>query len=763
MEKEHKHSHKGNVPESGSKDVYYCPMHCEGEKVYEEPGSCPVCGMDLLKVPAARSKKTNEQYTCPMHPEIIRDEPGTCPICGMNLVPMSPILEEEDYPEIKSLTRKLIVAIIFTFPVFSIAMLHMIPSFSLSHWISSYVLGWVQLILSLPVVFYAGWMFYQRAWSSFVRRSLNMFSLIGVGTAAGFLFSLVALIFPDIFPESIKTEEGLPPLYFESVDVILTLVLLGQLLEARAHRQTNSAIKKLIALAPTSAIKIVNGKDKSISIEEIMKGDILRVRPGDKIPVDGVLKEGEAHVDESMISGEPIPVHKGEGDKLIGGTINSTTSFLMEAQKIGKETLLSQIIEMVNTASRSRAPIQKLVDRISAYFVPIVIVIAVLTFIIWYWVGPEPKLAHSFVNAIAVLIIACPCALGLATPMSVMVGIGKGATNGVLVKNAESLETLRKVDVLVIDKTGTITVGKPSVNSIISDQIEEDEMLRIAASLNSSSEHPLGGAIVKKAEHKDLQLKKVSKFETVPGKGIKGEIGHEVFFVGNQSLFKEFGIQLPDSILIRSEKEQLKGQTISYVGNEKSVFGFISLGDEIKQGSAKVIQEISSRGIKVMMLTGDNEKTAEAIARQVGISEYKANCLPKDKLDIIDALQSKGKIVAMAGDGINDAPALAIANISFAMGTGTDVAIESASITLLGGDIGGIIRAIHLSDMVIRNIHQNLIFAFGYNVLGVPIAAGLLYPHFGILLSPMIAAAAMSFSSVTVIGNSLRLRWKPLN
>ncbi len=753
--KKHSHSEKPKQSAPGN-GVYYCPMHCEGEKTYGKPGDCPVCGMDLVEQPKLVK---SSQYTCPMHPEVIRDKPGDCPICGMDLVPMQPEESGED-KTYKDLRRKMIIATIFALPLFLISMSEMIPNNPLYKLMPQYNWNWVQFFLSLPVVFYACWMFFVRAWKSIVSLNLNMFTLIGIGTGVAWIFSVFALLFPDIFPEEFKSETGTVHAYFEAAAVVLTLVLLGQLLEAKAHAQTGSAVRELLKLAPTDAVLVTpEGKDKIISVHDIEKGNLLRVKPGDKIPVDGIITEGGGSIDESMITGEPIPVDKEAGDAVSSGTINGTKSFVMRAEKVGAETLLSQIIEMVNNASRSRAPIQKLADQIAKYFVPTVLVISLLTFFVWYFVGPAPALVYAFVNAIAVLIIACPCALGLATPMSVMVGVGKGAKNGVLIKNAEALEKMNKINVLITDKTGTLTEGKPSVEKVVSfGKKSEEELLKIVASLNQSSEHPLAQAMIKAAEKQSISLVKTEDFDSVSGKGVIGNVDGEKIALGNKSLLEQYKIALPTEINEAVVAEQQQGKTVSYISIDGKAEGYISISDAIKESSAKAVKELQNKGIEVIMVTGDNANTAAAVAEKLGLANFKASALPQDKLRYIKDLQQQGKVVAMAGDGINDAPALAQSDVGIAMGTGTDVAIESAEITLVKGDLSGIVKAYNLSHATMKNIKQNLFFAFVYNVLGVPIAAGVLFPFFGLLLSPMIAALAMSFSSVSVIANSLRLR-----
>ncbi|MCL6462524.1 MAG: copper-translocating P-type ATPase [Flavobacterium micromati] len=734
---------------------YYCPMFCEGEKVYDDAGDCPVCGMDLVKAPDLAAVKI--EFTCPMHPEIIQDHPGSCSICGMDLVPLEPKDSEENKVYL-DLWSKMKIALFFTVPIFIISMSDMIPNNPLLKVLDTQTWNWAQLILSLPVVFYACWIFFVRAWKSILTWNLNMFTLIGIGSGVAFLFSLVGLFSPDIFPNEFKTHHGTVHLYFEATTVILTLVLLGQLLEAKAHSRTSGAIKELLKLAPTEATLVSNGVDKLIAIHDIKKGDSLRVKPGDKIPVDGKITNGESTIDESMISGEPIPVDKNINDTVIAGTINGNKSFVMVAEKVGSETMLSQIVQMVNSASRSRAPIQKVADRIAKYFVPTVVLASIITFIVWATFGPEPAMVYGFINAIAVLIIACPCALGLATPMSVMVGVGKGAQSGVLIKNAEALENMNKVNVLITDKTGTITEGKPSVEKVFAIENNENELLQNCASLNQYSEHPLAEAVIKFAKLKQISLIEVNDFEAIAGKGVIGTVANKKVAFGNRSLMEQIEAKVTEDLEYKISAEQKLGKTVSYIAVEGVALGFISISDAIKETSKTSIQELIRQGVEVIMLTGDNENTAKAVAKELNLTSFKAGCSPEDKLNEIKRLQAEGKIVAMAGDGINDAPALAQADIGIAMGTGTDVAIESAKITLVKGDLQGIVKAKNLSHAVMKNINQNLFFAFFYNVLGIPIAAGVLYPFFGVLLSPMIAALAMSFSSVSVIANALRLR-----
>ena len=752
-------------PEGKGTGTFYCPMHCEGDKTYDKPGDCPVCGMDLVEEQNLSATTTTEQWTCPMHPEIVKDEPGSCPICGMDLVPMEPDLsaEEKSY---NKLIKKFWIAVAFTLPIFLIAMSEMIPNNPLYDVMEQKWWNWIQFGLSIPVVFYATWMFFERAYRSIKTWNLNMFTLIGIGAGVAWLFSVFGMLFPDFFPEQFKTESGAVHVYFEAATVILTLVLMGQVLEARAHSKTNSAVKELLKLAPNKAIKVIDGNEEEVSIDQIEKGDILRVKPGDKIPVDGKIAEGETTVDESMISGEPIPVNKSVDDNVSSGTINGNQSFLMEAEKVGSDTLLSQIIHMVNDASRSRAPIQKLADTVSGYFVPVVVIIAVITFIVWAIWGPEPAYVFALVNAIAVLIIACPCALGLATPMSVMVGVGKGAQNGVLIKNAEALEKMDKVDTLIVDKTGTITEGKPTVEKIGSfdeSLFRESEILHLITSLNSSSEHPLAEATVKYGKEQKTEISKTENFSAVTGKGVEGTVDGKKLDLGNAKMMEYANATLSPEMETEAQSFQKQGKTVSYLSIDGEVSGYVVIGDKIKETSAKAIKELQDKGIKVIMLTGDNHDTAQAVASELNLADFKAGMLPENKLDEVKKLQEQGHVVAMAGDGINDAPALAKSDVGIAMGTGTDVAIESAMITLVKGDLHGIVKARNLSHKVMRNIKQNLFFALIYNTLGVPIAAGVLFPFFGILLSPMIAALAMSFSSVSVIANALRLRTKSIN
>ena len=741
--------------------VYYCPMHCEGDKTYENPGDCPVCGMDLVE--EQKLQHTTDHWTCPMHPEVEKEEPGDCPICGMDLVPKQPdaTSEEKNY---KKLIKKFWMAVAFTLPIFLIAMSEMIPENPLYTVLEQTYWNWIQFALSLPVVFYATWMFFERAYKSVMSWNLNMFTLIGIGAGVAWLFSVFGLLFPQVFPPQFKTESGAVHVYFEAATVILTLVLMGQVLEARAHSKTNSAVKELLKLAPNKAIKIVDGKEEVVAIKKIEKGDILKVKPGEKIPVDGHITEGQSSIDESMITGEPIPVDKSEDDKVSSGTINGNQSFLMKAEKVGNETLLSQIIKMVNDASRSKAPIQKLADKVSGYFVPIVVGVSILTFGIWAIWGPNPAYVYALVNAIAVLIIACPCALGLATPMSIMVGVGKGASQGVLIKNAEALEKLNKIDTLIVDKTGTLTEGKPSVETVVAldNNYTEAEVLQLIASLNTNSEHPLADATVNYAKQKDVDVLKVTAFNAVTGKGVEGKLDGKALALGNSKMMEYAKVQLSKDTINKAADFQKEGKTVSYLSLNETIVGLVVIGDKIKETSAKAITQLQEKGISVIMFTGDNEDTAKAVAKRLNLSTFKAGMLPEQKLKELESLQTNGHCVAMAGDGINDAPALAKSDVGIAMGTGTDVAIESAEITLVKGDLHGIVKARNLSEAVMKNIKQNLFFALIYNTLGVPIAAGILFPFFGVLLSPMIAALAMSFSSVSVIGNALRLKNKSI-
>jgi len=742
-------------PKKPSQPGYTCPMHPEVKQ--EGPGSCPKCGMALEPITVSAPKEKIE-YTCPMHPQIVRDAPGNCPICGMALEPRIITLAEEENHELKDMRRRFWVSAVLTIPVFAIGMSDLIPGAPLQSLVSPTALAWIQLVLASPVVLWGGWPFFVRAWQSVVNRSPNMFTLIGLGVGVAYGYSLIATLFPDIFPHAFRGHGGAVPVYFEAAAVITTLVLLGQVLELKARSQTSAAIKALLGLAPKTARRIAPDRsEEDVPLDQVQVGDLLRVRPGEKIPVDGVVIEGKSSVDESMVSGEPIPVEKVAGDNVIGATVNATGSFVMKAERVGAETLLSQIVQMVAEAQRSRAPIQKLADRVSAYFVPAVIVIAVATFIVWATIGPEPRLTYALINAVAVLIIACPCALGLATPMSIMVAMGKGAQTGVLFKNAEAIEMLREVDTLVVDKTGTLTEGKPKlVNVSPAPGVNERELLRFAASLERGSEHPLAAAIVSGAVERGVEVVNAGSFESITGKGVRGKIeGHEVS-LGNLALMEELKINVGD--VAQAEKFRADGQTVMFITLDGKVAGLLGVADPIKVSTPEAIRQLHEDGMRIVMLTGDSRTTANAVAAKLNIDEVVAEVLPNQKADVVKRYQSQGHKVAMAGDGINDAPALAQADVGIAMGTGTDVAIASADVTLVKGDLRGIVRARRLSRATMGNIKQNLFFAFVYNALGVPIAAGVLYPFFGLLLNPMIAAAAMSFSSVSVIGNALRLR-----
>jgi len=697
-------------------------------------------------------------YTCPMHPEIEQDESGDCPKCGMHLELKTALPGEDDNKEERMLARKFWMGLILTLPVFFLSIGEMIPAFSLKAFVPSGLSRWLQFIFATPVVLWTGDIFFVKAWKSILNKSLNMFTLIAMGVGAAYGFSAIAILFPDIFPASLKMH-GEIGLYFEAAAVITVLVMMGQLLEAKARNRTGQAIKALLGLGAKEAHRIRNGKEEDIAIDHIKKNDLLRVRPGEKVPLDGIIIEGRSTIDESMISGEPVPVAKIEGDQVIGATVNQTGTFVMRAERIGSETLLSQIVKMVADAQRSRAPIQKLADQVSGYFVPTVLGCAVVSFIIWSMFGPSPALAYALVSAISVLIIACPCALGLATPMSIMVGVGTGAHSGILIKNAEAIEKSEKVTHILIDKTGTLTVGRPQVTAIIAaNGWDERVLLSIMASIEQSSEHPLARSVVDYAKEKGYDLQSVDNFQSVTGGGVKGKVNGKAVSLGKEKFIEEDGIILPEELKKKSDELQEKAETVIWVAVNGQVAGMFGISDPIKKTTPDAIRTLHKMGLKVVMLTGDNEKTANAIAKELGITNVYAGLEPKDKQEIVKKLRNEGAKVMMAGDGINDAPALAEADVGVAMGTGTDVAIESAGITLVKGDLNGIVKALRLSRGVMRNIRQNLFFAFIYNAFGVPIAAGILYPFWGLLLSPMIAGAAMSFSSVSVIGNSLRLR-----
>ncbi len=697
-------------------------------------------------------------YICPMHPEIEQDHPGECPKCGMTLEPKTVGMDEEEQREILSLARKFWSALLLTIPVLFIAMGHAIPGVHIDSIIPKQIGKWIEFALATPVVLWAGGFFFTRAWRSIVNRSLNMFTLIAIGVGAAYFYSAAAVVVPGIFPDSFR-RNGDIDLYFEAAAVITTLVLLGQLLEAKARSRTGQAIKALLGLAAKTAHQIRDGEEREISADEIQKGDVLRVRPGEKVPIDGAIIEGRSYIDESMITGESMPVSKGAGEKVIGATVNQTGSFLMRAERIGSETLLAQMVQMVAEAQRTRAPIQKLADTVSGYFVPAVVGIAVLTFIVWSVFGPAPAMTYALVNAVSVLIIACPCALGLATPMSIMVGVGRAAQVGVLIKNAEAIEITEKGTHLVIDKTGTLTAGKPEVVScIVGTSGNERDLLQVAASLENQSEHPLARAIVTAANKEQIDLRETTEFESITGGGVTAKLDGKVVRVGKEKFLSDSGVAISNELKDKARVLQEKAQTTVWVAIDGEAFGVIGIADPIKETTREAVRELHAMKLKIIMCTGDNRRTAESVAHELHIDDFRAEVMPQEKIDVVNTLRSQGAIVAMAGDGINDAPALAAADVGIAMGTGTDVAIESAGITLVKGDLMGILKAIHISRAVMRNIRQNLFFAFIYNALGVPIAAGVLYPFFGILLSPMIAGAAMSFSSVSVIGNALRLR-----
>ena len=743
------------TPQSGtgekqSPPQYVCPMCPEVRS--DVPAPCPSCGMALEhEYPAAPASKV--EYVCPMHSEIIRDKPGACPICGMALEPRVVTAGVEENPELMDMTRRLLVSLAFGIPLVALAMGHMMLGW-FEH--TPRAVAWIQLALSTPIVFWCGWPFFERAWNSVKFRSPNMFTLIGMGVGVAFVYSLIATIAPGIFPAALKGMHGQPDPYYEAAAAITVLVLVGQVMELRARSRTSSAIRALLDLSPKMARLVeADGQELDVPLEAVQVGQTLRVRPGEKIPVDGVVIGGSSSVDESMITGEAVPVEKEKAAQVIGATVNATGTLLIRADHVGSETVLAQIVRMVSQAQRSRAPIQRLADKVAAVFVPAVIAVAVLTFIVWYFVGPQPRLAHAIVNAVAVLIIACPCALGLATPMAIMVGTGRGAHSGVLVRKAEALETMEKVDTIVVDKTGTLTEGTPMLESVSElGEFNQDDLLRLVASLERASEHPLASAIVRAAESKHLVFADVISFESFPGKGVLGIVEGRDIAVGNAQLMRDLGVQLSRG----SGREQNQGKTVMYIAVDKQFAGALTVSDPIKANTPVALATLKSDGVHVVMLTGDQRRTAEVIAEKLGITEFEAEVSPDRKQEVIRDLQAKGRVVAMAGDGINDAPALAQANVGIAMGTGTDIAIEAAGITLLKGDLVGIVRARKLSEATMRNIRQNLFFAFIYNALGVPIAAGVLYPFFGLLLSPIIAAAAMSFSSVSVITNALRLR-----
>jgi P-type Cu+ transporter len=736
-----------------SSAAWVCPMDPEVRK--DEPGPCPKCGMALEpEVPVA--PPTRVEYTCPMHPEIVRSEPGACPICGMALEPRTVTVEEEQSPELRLMSRRFWISAVLTIPVL---VLGMVPARAFAQVLSGRTIAWTQFALATPVVLWGGWPFFERGWASVVNRSLNMFSLIALGTGTAYLYSVAAILFPRAFPATFQLADGAVPVYFEAAAAITTLVLLGQMLELRARSRTSTAIRSLLKLSPKTARLVrSDGTEVDVPVEHIAPGDILRVRPGERVPVDGVVTEGSSSVDESLVTGEPIPVEKSAASRVTGGTVNGTGSFLMRAERVGSETLLAQIVRMVSDAQRSRAPVQKLADKASSYFVPAVVLCSVLTFVVWSLVGPSPRMAHALLNAVAVLIIACPCALGLATPMAIMVGTGRGALAGVLVKNAEALEVLGKVDTLVVDKTGTLTEGRPRVTSLIAAPgSDELQVLRFAAALERSSEHPLAAAILAAAQERAVAIADTREFRSHTGKGITGLVDGRPAALGNRALLAEIKIDA-GSFDPRATALETDGQTVVFVAADGKLAGLIGVSDPVKPTTLDAIKHLHRQGIRIAMLTGDSRATAQSVAAKLSIDEVHAGVLPDQKGATVKRLQSEGRVVAMAGDGVNDAPALAQANVGIAMGTGTDVAIESAGITLLHGDLRGIVRARTLSRATMRNIRQNLFFAFVYNSVGVPVAAGVLYPFFGLLLSPILASAAMTFSSVSVISNALRLR-----
>ncbi|MDZ4803222.1 MAG: heavy metal translocating P-type ATPase [Bryobacteraceae bacterium] len=743
--------------DAGSANVEYtCPMDPEVRQM--GPGACPKCGM-ALEPATITLPQTRTTFTCPMHPEIVRDEPGNCPICGMALEPTTVVLEENN-PELRDMTRRLVISSILTAPMLAFMASEMLPGKPLQLLLGPTLVIWVQLLLAAPVVLWCGWPFFQRGWQSVLNRHLNMFTLISLGTGAAFLYSIAAALFPQLFPESFRDHHtGAIAVYFEPAAVIITLVLLGQVLELRARSRTSSALKSLLGLAPkTARIIRSEGSEEDIGIDQVKPGDLLRVRPGEKVPVDGLVKEGISSLDESMVTGESIPVSKEPGSQVTGGTVNGTGSLVMQAERVGADTLLSQIVRLVGEAQRSRAPIQRLADSVAGWFVPAVIAVAVITFVLWAVFGPEPRMAYALVNAVAVLIIACPCALGLATPMSIMVGTGRGAQAGVLVRKAEALEMLEQVKTLVVDKTGTLTEGKPKLTTVRPvEGFTENELLRLAASLEQSSEHPLAAAIVKGTKERGLTLAPAKDFQSVTGKGATATVDGRSVAIGNLRLMEEVA-KTPGTLASEADSLRREGQTVMFVAVDGEIAGLIGVADPIRETTPEAIHALHAAGIRVVMLTGDNKTTAEAVARKLGIEEVHADVLPEDKARIVQQLQAAHQKVGMAGDGVNDAPALAQADVGIAMGTGTDVAMESAGITLVHGDLRALVRARNLSRLTMGNIRQNLVFAFGYNVLGVPVAAGILYPFFGVLLSPMIASAAMTFSSVSVIANALRLR-----
>ncbi|HEX5400541.1 MAG TPA: heavy metal translocating P-type ATPase, partial [Verrucomicrobiae bacterium] len=751
------HDHGDAIVKLSSAARYSCAM-CPGVKS-DKPGDCPKCGMALEQNPSAVAPAAGKTiYTCPMHPEVQQDHPGDCPKCGMALEPKTVSAVEEENPELTDMTRRFWIGAVLALPVFLLAMAHLIPAFSREGWATSDASRWIQFALSTPVVLWAGWPFFKRGWRSMVARHLNMFTLIAIGVGAAYLFSAAVMLMPGAIPNSFATN-GRVGIYFESVAVIVVLVLFGQVLELRARSKTGSAIRALLNLAPKTARVVEDGEERAVPLESVQTGTQLRVRPGEIVPVDGVLLDGKTSVDESMITGEPLPVEKTTGDKVTGGTLNTSGSFLMQAEHVGSETVLARIVQMVADAQRSRAPIQALADKVSTWFVPAVLAIAVLTFVGWAWLGPEPRFAHAIINAVAVLIIACPCALGLATPMSVMVGIGRGAQEGVLIRNAEAIETMEKINTLVVDKTGTLTEGKPRLTQVLpTNGTSENDLLVAAASVEQNSEHPLAAAIVHGSKERGVKLQAVLDFNSVTGGGVVGKVDGREIAVGKLKFLQERGVTGLDAVEPKATTLQAEGQTVMFIAINDKAAGILTVSDPIKASTPEAIKQLHQLGLKIIMLTGDNERTAKAVAKNLGLDQVEAGVEPQHKHERVQQLREQGHIVAMAGDGINDAPALAAAHVGIAMGTGTDVAMESSGITLVNGDLRGIAKAITLSRSMMRNIRQNLFFAFIYNALGIPVAAGLLYPLFGLLLSPIIAGAAMSLSSVSVIANALRLR-----
>jgi Cu+-exporting ATPase len=733
---------------------YTCVMHPDVHQ--PGPGNCPKCGM-ALEAEAAPTPAPRTEYTCPMHPQIVRDRPGNCPICGMALEPRD-VVANETNPELVDMTRRFWIGVALTLPLLAVMVSDILPAYPLQHFLAGRLLGWLEFAIATPVVLWAGWPFFERGWESVVHRSPNMFTLIAIGAGSAYLYSVVAVISPGIFPATFRDMSGNLGLYFEAAAVITVLVLLGQVLELKARSQTSSAIEALLGLAPKTARQIsADGKEADVALSEIQVGDLIRVRPGEKVPTDGSVTEGRSSVEESMVSGEPIPVEKAVDAKVVGGTINGTGSFVMKAERVGADTLLAQIVKMVSEAQRTRAPIQRLADTVASYFVPAVLVSSAITFAVWAIFGPQPRYAHAIVNAVAVLIIACPCALGLATPMSIMVGTGRGAGEGILVRNAEVLEIFEKVDTLVVDKTGTLTEGKPRLTSVIpAEGFKENQLLQSVASLEKASEHPLAAAIIAGAKERNIELVAVADFQSITGKGVNGTLQGKRISIGNAALMQDLGAKL-ESLKGQAGSLQKEGQTVMFIASDGHFAGLVAVADPIKDSAREAIKELKDSGIKIIMVTGDNYTTAAAVARKLGI-DFEADVLPDKKAEVVKKLQSQGATVAMAGDGVNDAPALAQAQVGIAMGTGTDVAMETGGITLVKGDLRGIVKARRLSQHTMSNIRQNLFFAFIYNALGVPLAAGVLYPVFHLLLNPMIAAAAMSFSSVSVIANALRLR-----